>query len=283
MDKDKVMNETFFQEPIKRMSVLLYHAVVWQRPKGLAPRERKYWMDSDDFRRHLSLLATSTHPIVSLRGAWQTKRRSRLGTSLLQAPAASNPAVLTFDDGWESDLTIVWPRLLASGFPATFFVNTSTLGQPGHLRWNQIRQMSEEGASFQSHSHRHIDLTRLPGPELQTELRMSKDLLEGWVKRPVDFLSVPYGRVNRKVIDAALEAGYRAVCTSDPRPADPGAETISRVAIHANTKAHDLADLIDGRRIPYWSRTARAMLLSPVKPFLRPPSPKRKLQPEAAR
>ena len=276
------MNETPFQEPIERMSVLLYHAVVWHRPQGLAPRERKFWMDSGNFRRHLSLLAESPHPVVPLRDAWRARTRSPLGTSLLQAPAAFHPAVLTFDDGWESDLAIVWPRVLAAGFPATFFVNTSTLGRPGHLCWNEVRRMSEEGASFQSHSHRHIDLTRLPWPELVTELKISKDLLEGWVKRPVDFLSVPYGRVNRKVTDAAREAGYRAVCTSDPRPARPGTETISRVAIHASTKPSELADLIAGRRISYWSRSARAMLLSPVKPFLRLPSPKRKLQPEVA-
>ncbi|HVB34134.1 MAG TPA: polysaccharide deacetylase family protein [Patescibacteria group bacterium] len=264
------------------MSVFLYHAVVSRRPQWLRWRERKYWMDAGEFRRHLALLGASKHPVVRLADCWRATTFPSSVPSLLQGPPQPDPLVLTFDDGWQSDYSLVWPLLLEAGIPATFFVNTQTLGQPGHLRWSQVRKMSSEGASFQSHGHRHVDLTRLDDRALETELRMSKDLLEGWVKTPVEFLAAPYGRVSRRVVDTALEAGYQAVCTSDPRPAAPRAERVSRVAIHAGTKPTELAGLIESRRMPYWGRSAQAAILAPAKLFLRPPSPKRKFLPETA-
>lgn len=277
------MSTQSFAKPEMNMGVFLYHAVVSRRPAKLARREWKYWMNANDFRRHLALLASSAHPVLSLEDAWRSRKAIMLAPSILLAAPQPNPVVLTFDDGWESDFTVVWPLLVAAGLPATFFVNTATLGTAGHLRWSQVRQMSAEGACFASHGHRHVDLTRLGPRALETELRMSKDLLEGWVKQPVDFLAVPYGGVNRRVLDAAFRAGYQAVCTSAPRMAVPGAEMVSRVAIHAETKPHALARLIEGRRIPYWARQARAAILAPAKQLLHPPVPKRTLSPETAR
>ncbi len=269
-------------EPIRQMSVLLYHGVVRALPAGIARREKKYWMDAGDFRRHAALLGSSAHSVVSLQDGWRARTFPPPVPSLVQRPPQSAPVVLTFDDGWESDGSTVWPLLADAGLPATFFVNTATLGRPGHLRWSQVRRMSAEGASFQSHGHRHVDLTRLGPQTLRTELRMSKDLLEGWAKTPVQFLAVPYGRVNRREVDAALDAGYRAVCTSDPAPAVPGAATVSRIAIHAGTRPEQLARLIAGCLIPFWTRRARGALLAPAKQLLRPPLPKQNPLPETA-
>jgi hypothetical protein len=274
------MNAMTYNERVQTMSVFLYHGVVSNPPEGLARRERKYWMDTGAFRRHLSLLTEIPHAVRSLNECWRAKTHASHGHFLFQDMTTSRPAVLTFDDGYESDFTVVWPLLQAAGIPATFFVNTATLGRPGHLRWSQVRHMCEEGASFQSHAHRHVDLTQLRAQALQTELRLSKDLIEGWVKKPVDFLAVPYGRISRRVFDAALEAGYRAVCTSNPRLAFAGTQKIGRVAIHADTKPNELARLIDGYRFSYWSRNARAAALAPLKAVLRPPSPKGNLRPE---
>lgn len=269
-----------YSEPVQTMSVFLYHGVASNGPEGLARTERKYWMDTEDFRRHLSFLTAIPHTVRSLNECWRARIYASRGHLLFQDVTTPRPAVLTFDDGYESDLAVVWPLLLAAGVPATFFVNTSTLGRPGHLRWSQVRRMSEEGASFQSHGHRHVDLTQLGPHALQTELRLSKDLLEGWIKQPVDFLAVPYGRISRRVVDAALAAGYQAVCTSSPQLAFPRAEKVSRIAIHSNTTPNELARLINGCRFSYWSRRARAAALAPGKAFLRPPSSKGKFLPE---
>jgi peptidoglycan/xylan/chitin deacetylase (PgdA/CDA1 family) len=263
--------------------VLLFHAVVAERPKSVGWLERKYWMSAAEFRTHLSGLCARKLPVLTLESAWNAKpNSSQLDPILWPTPEAA-PVVLTFDDGHASDAAVVWPMLQEAGLTATFFVNTATLGKPGHLRWREVREMSRAGACFASHGHRHIDMTALGSRALDVELRMSKDLLEGWIGQPVDFFAAPYGRANRRVFDAALRAGYRAVCTSELKPARRGSSSVSRVAIHAGTAREEFAGLLDGRRFPYWSRRARAACLRVPKLVLPAPHPRPAIQPEAAR
>lgn len=265
------------------LRVLLFHAVVPGRPSNVGRRERKYWMSATEFRKHLFELCAGEHPVLPLGRAWNRRPNApRSGPILWPAPEAA-PVVLTFDDGHASDATLVWPMLREAGLTATFFVNTATLGKPGHLRWREVREMSCAGARFASHGHRHADMTALGRRALDVELRMSKDLIEGWIGQPVDFFAAPYGRVNRRVVEAALRAGYRAVCTSEPKLARPASATVGRVAIHAGTSSRELAGLVDGRRLPYWSRRARAACLSVPKLMLPVPRPRPEIQPEGAR
>jgi len=275
------MSETVGNSARRDIRVLLYHAVVAERPKGVGWRERKYWMSAAEFRSHISLLRSGQYAVLPLGRAW--KAQAAPFDSILYPAPAPAPAVLTFDDGRASDASVVWPMLREAGLGATFFVNTATLGQPGYLRWRDVRAMSADGASFATHGHRHVDLTTLGGRVLDIELRMSKDLLEGWIGQPVDFFAAPYGRVNRRVIGAALEAGYRAICTSEPRPARAGSASVSRLAIHAGTTQEELAGFLDGRRFPYWARRARAACLALPKQLLPAPRQRPDVQPEGAR
>jgi len=116
--------------------------------------------------------------------------------------------------------------------------------------------------SFQSHSHDHVALSLLSRSRLALQLRDSKRILEDRLGCAVDFLAVPYGLVNRTVVTVAREEGYRAVCTSQPWPARPGAATVNRVAIDGGTTTRDLRGLIGGRLGSYARRRARSLLLS---------------------
>jgi peptidoglycan/xylan/chitin deacetylase (PgdA/CDA1 family) len=263
--------------------VLLYHAVTAETAKSIGWRERKYWMGRDEFHSHVALLATGRFPVLPLARAWQA-RTDHVGTSSTLWPGQSPaPVVLTFDDGHRSAVEIVWPALREAGMAATFFVNTATLGKPGYLCWREVRAMSAGGALVASHGHRHVDMTALGRRALDVELRMSKDLLEGWTGQRVEFFAAPYGRVNRRVVDAALEAGYRAVCSSEPRPARRGGTSVSRIAIHAGTTTDELAGFLEGRRFPYWARRARSACLALPKRLLPVPHARPTAEPEAAR
>lgn len=263
--------------------VLLFHAVGAERPKNIGWRERKYWMSASEFRAHLSALRTRKLPVLTLESAWRRKPKTARLRPIVWPASGAAPVALTFDDGHASDAAVVWPMLEEAGISGTFFVNTATLGKPGHLRWGEVREMSRAGACFASHGHRHVDMTALTGRALDIELRMSKDLLEGWIGQPVNFFAAPYGRVNRRVVDAALRAGYRAVCTSEPKPARCASTTVGRVAIHAGTETATLRGLLDGRRFPYWTRRVRAACLKLPKLLLPAPHPRPEIQHEAAR
>jgi len=137
---------------------------------------------------------------------------------------------LTFDDGF-STATIrrIGEILIREKVPATFFVIGRIAAQDAAV----IRPLAQAGFPFGSHTYDHGILTR---PWLSVAA-ISKDMLRGStaVERvtgvpTVPFVRPPGGYVNAKVIQAAKDAGYRAVVlwavdSADTRLRDPGAIT----------------------------------------------------------
>lgn len=256
-----------------RLCVLLYHSVVPQVPGGLPVRERKYWISVLKFREHLSRIRAWGRPVLPLDRAWAWREAGADDAEAAAPKRTAGPVVLTFDDGRRSDGAFAWPLLGEEGWSATFFVNTATVGEAGYLSWREIRAMSAEGARFESHGHQHVDLTALDAGALDRQLRASKAQIEDHLGQAVSFLAVPYGRVNRRVTEAALAAGYCAICTSVAGLASPGARNIQRVAIHARTTSKELGGFLSGAGPAYWVRRTRSACLAvPKMLLLRPGS-----------
>ncbi len=91
------------------------------------------------------------------------------------------------------------------------------------MSWDDVHHWSEEEMEFGSHTVTHADLTALSDRALRDELRDSKAMIEDHTRRPVRFLSYPFGRHNQRVREAAARAGYEAGFTarwSNPSNAD---------------------------------------------------------------
>jgi peptidoglycan/xylan/chitin deacetylase (PgdA/CDA1 family) len=229
--------------------VLLYHGLTAGSAPPPSPwREGQYWVSAPRFAAHLHAIRGAGRATHLLRNVWH-------GRGAPRPPGV----VLTFDDGRASDHALAWPALLDAGFRAEFFLNTATIGQPGFLAWPQVLEMQRAGMSFQSHGHEHVDLRGLPARELRRQLAESKARLEERLGRPVDFLAAPFGLLDRRVVTAASEAGYRAVCTSRARPARPETGVIDRVAVYRATRAATLGRLVRGHPATYALRSLRAL------------------------
>jgi peptidoglycan/xylan/chitin deacetylase (PgdA/CDA1 family) len=215
--------------------VLMYHGIA-ALGVGVDVRDRKYWVAASSFRQQLEQLRHTGRRTVGLGTHWGRQR----------AGDGANDVVLTFDDGRASDYEVAFPLLLEMGARAEFFVNTGTIGQPGHLTWAQIAEMQRAGMSFQSHGHDHIALLPLTRDMLHWQLRTSKQLLEDHLGRAVDFFAAPYGLLGRHVLETAFESGYAAVCNSRHWPAHVGARVVNRVAVHGDTSATQFAGLLEG-------------------------------------
>lgn len=236
--------------PIVRLPgipVLLYHGLARSAAAAVPPGEQKYWVTAERFREHLDELAPTD--VCLLEELWAQPP--------IPAPAR-RPVVLTFDDGNASDYRLAFPALAARGLRAEFFVNTALVGRPGFLSWAEIAEMQRAGMSFQSHGHDHVDLLALSGPALREQLEGSRRRLEDRLGRPVHFLAAPYGRLNSRLVGAAIQAGYRAVCGSRAWPARPGARLVHRVAVYRHTTPGELRRLLDRRPLPYLRRALRS-------------------------
>ncbi|MFQ6031993.1 MAG: polysaccharide deacetylase family protein [Candidatus Zixiibacteriota bacterium] len=133
--------------------------------------------------------------------------------------------VITFDDGYEDVYLNAFPVLQECGFTASIFVITGFVGKYNnwdynlgrrrkrHLSWKQIKEMSEYGFGFGSHTVNHPDLTRIDQRFVEYELRKSKEVLEEKLGKEVIFLAYPFGRYNRFVQEKAQRAGYKGAYT----------------------------------------------------------------------
>jgi peptidoglycan/xylan/chitin deacetylase (PgdA/CDA1 family) len=170
-------------------------------------------------------------------------------------------ALLTFDDGYRSNLTVAVPWLVRFGYPAVMFVPTDFIGgrnafddgvEPDEAicDWEDLRQLERVGVAVQSHGASHRAFSCLAPAEQEAELRRSKAVLEGRLDRPVEVFCYPYGDGGEPAATARMlhRAGYRAAClygggpTAMP-PADP--YRLARLALGPDA---DLADTL--RAVP---------------------------------
>lgn len=145
-------------------------------------------------------------------------------------PAGRRPVAITFDDGYESVYTDAFPEVCGRGLTATVFPVVGAIGKADswawdvrlsvrpfkHLSWSEIDELARHGFEIGSHTVSHRDLTRLDADDLKAELAVSRKRLEDRTGRPVTALAYPFGRTNQRVVEAAVDAGYRRGFLSSP-------------------------------------------------------------------
>ena len=159
------------------------------------------------------------------------------------APVQERSVAITFDDGWLDNYRNAYPLLVELGIRATVFIITartaaaslrrrgSTVQPPVHeeakrlimaghaervvLDWETIRAMKAGGlVDFYSHTVSHRRCADLSPEELHFELTASKQVLEQELGSPCLYLCWPYGSFSETAVQAAREAGYRALFTT---------------------------------------------------------------------
>jgi peptidoglycan/xylan/chitin deacetylase (PgdA/CDA1 family) len=77
------------------------------------------------------------------------------------------------------------------------------------LSWDELRGLAESGWEVGSHTCSHPRLAELAtDAELAAELQGSREVCEERLGRPCRSIAYPYGSYDRRVVDAAAEAGY---------------------------------------------------------------------------
>ncbi len=133
---------------------------------------------------------------------------------------------ITFDDGWEDNVTTAIPILKTSNLKATYFFATSYLqnspatGSASVSGPVAVKAIASEGHQIGSHSVTHPDLTTLTSGQIQAELQNSKTYLESLVGTgKVTGFASPYGAYTDAVINQ-IKPVYQA-----HRPTDEGFNT----------------------------------------------------------
>lgn len=191
------------------VSALAYHKVAEIPPNA---KHRCNYVTPKQFDAQLRYLKMAGFASISVRDYLAYRRGER--------KLPHRAVVITFDDGYKSNLEIAVPILQRHGFTATFFVVAGLVGetnvwdedeiQEPLLDQEDLRTMRELGFEIQSHTLTHANLSRLPTRELRRELRESREILESMLGAPIDVVAYPWSSHGPSVRAAAADTGYEA-------------------------------------------------------------------------
>jgi len=228
--------------------ILMYHSVA----TNAAPRFTRFVVSPGEFAAQMEYLATEGYQPVTARD---------LAGSRAPDDLPARPVVLTFDDAYTDFESAVMPVLQAHGFPATLYVPTAYVGgtatwlvdcnedQRPILSWHAIQDIAATGIEVASHSHSHPQLDRIPRPDVQDEVRRSRQLLEDKLGTAIEGFAYPFGYWNRDVRSSVAAAGYSYACAVGELVVS-GADdpwTLPRMTVAAGTGTAGLAALLAAR------------------------------------
>lgn len=163
---------------------VIFHEVVSPH-QGLPAGDGRFWMRQERFEAVLDMLT------------------------------GRDDVVITFDDGFRSDVLVALPELLSRGLRGKFFITVADLGRPGFLFPEEVRTLADAGMMVGSHGFRHISWRTLGREEITAEITRSRTMLEDLTGRKVTELSMPSGQYNRPVLDVLRRLGFDRVYTVD--------------------------------------------------------------------
>lgn len=199
----------------KQLAILSFHKIGEPSAGGWSTW---FYIPEETFIRQLNDLKS---------GGWKVLDHSQFLEGL-ENPASlpERSALITFDDGYRSMLTVALPVLRRFGFPAVLFVPTDYVGEHNAFDggaepeeaicgWNELVELEREGISIQAHGASHRPFSDLSLEGQRAELLSSKAVLEDRLDKTVEIFAFPYGDGGpylRQLRGELDRAGYRAAC-----------------------------------------------------------------------
>ena len=222
----------------KPIPILVYHQIAAAPLKG-SPF-RSLYVAPEAFARQMAWLKLLGYTGLSMSALQPYLLGERIGKVV----------GITFDDGYQNNLTHALPVLKKQGFSSTCYAVSGLLGktnvwdeslgiaQTPLMNDAEIRQWAAAGQEVGSHTRRHIDLTARDDEECRVEMALGKTELESVIEKPVDHFCYPYGHYEGQHMTMAAELGFVT------------ATTTQRSRCHAQT------DLLQLPRVPVLRSTS---------------------------
>jgi peptidoglycan/xylan/chitin deacetylase (PgdA/CDA1 family) len=202
----------------KRIVILMYHRLTSGVPAD------EYDRDSLTFENDMAYLQEQGYQVLSMNDLTLLKT----GEMTLQ----SNGVIITFDDGYKSNISLAYPILSRRQMPATFFLVAEWIGTDGFSTWGDVWTMSQYtdsygklpftmGSHTSSHPYLEKSIQYFATHEeymnfLNTEIGDSKVWITDVTGQEQIFMSLPYGdgAYNADIIGTAQNLGYSGIRTS---------------------------------------------------------------------
>lgn len=219
--------------------ILMYH-LVNSPPPGTAYPE--LWVPPASFRSQIQALAGAGYRGVTLDQVLANWR------DRIALPA--KPIVVSFDDGYGSQVRNAMPILRNFGWPGVLNLEVKNLTVAGGITRAQVRRLIAAGWEIDAHTINHLDLTTLDAAALHREVAGSRAILRRDFNVPVDNFAYPAGRFDAAAEAAVRAAGFRAAVTTQLGLAHMDADraALPRIRVNGTDSATAVLDEVRSAR-----------------------------------
>lgn len=215
--------------------VLLYHRVI--KDKSEAGKHGTY-IQVDQLESHFKYLKKKGFSTITFNEL----------SSIDRFEYGKKFVILTFDDGYEDNYTLLLPLLKKYNFKSVIYLVTDEkdnlwdLKEEGRtfplLKNEQIIELHKYGNEIGAHTMHHPDLTKLSNDELKKEVVGSKNYIEELVATTVTSFAYPYGKLNDEVKKVVADVGFKfsLATVTGPLAIHKDPMEVRRIIIHPDTK-----------------------------------------------
>lgn len=236
---------------MKTLAVLAYHKIGKPPDDGW---ETWNYVPEEIFKNQLKYLQNN---------GWVVVDEKQFLNGLHDRTTVPAKAVLiTFDDGYQSNLKIAAPILQSFSYPAIVFVPTGYVGaynafdadifyEPKEpiCSWEELKQLEKARISIQAHSVSHSHFSEISVAQLHEEISHCKETLEENLAKKIELFSFPYGDngLDINLTDNLLKrTGYKAAFMFAGKPVHGNIENnfrIPRVAVGPDTNLQSVLEV----------------------------------------
>jgi peptidoglycan/xylan/chitin deacetylase (PgdA/CDA1 family) len=209
---------------LQPVPILMYHVI--SSPPANAPYAELY-LPRASFAAQVGWLADHGYHAVTLQHVFDSWR----GAGTLP----SKPIVLSFDDGYLSQVTNALPVLKARKWPGVLNLEYRNLLPVWGIRPPGVRKLLAAGWELDAHTLTHPDLTTVDAARLREEVTGSREAIRKRFHVQANFFCYPAGRYDDTVIAAVQAAGYLAATTTRYGLAKPSElYTLARLRVNGS-------------------------------------------------
>ena len=203
--------------------ILVYHQIAEAPPKG-SPF-RSLYVAPAAFARQMAMLQLLGYRGLSMDAL----------TPYLRGEQQGKVVGITFDDGYQNNLTHALPVLQARGFSATCYAVSGKAGQTNSwdaslgiaqtalMTQAEMAAWTAGGQAIGSHTRHHVDLLATADAQCEQEMHQDQTALQTITGQPVRHFCYPYGRYAPRHVDMASRTGFVTATTTQRSRCLPGA------------------------------------------------------------
>jgi peptidoglycan/xylan/chitin deacetylase (PgdA/CDA1 family) len=183
----------------KQVPILCYHQIRdWTAKDSKGAKD--YIVPVSDFKAQMKMLADSGYNTIL---PDQLFSYLNYGISLPE-----KPIMLTFDDTDLDQYTVAAPEMKKYGFKGVFFVMTVSLGRPGFMSRDQVKELSDAGHVIGSHTWDHHNVKKYQGEDWVTQIEKPSKTLQEITGKEIKYFAYPFGLWNKEAIPELKKRGF---------------------------------------------------------------------------